>query len=42
MEMVSEAEWKDWRRHSGKLCNPGKRFFLELASESVRQFGQQK
>lgn len=42
MEMVTEEEWTDWKNGSGKLPNPGKRFFLQLAAEAVRDVAQQR
>lgn len=38
MEMVQQNKWKD---SSGKLLNPGKRFFLQLAADSVRDVNRQ-
>lgn len=42
MGMVSESEWTDWKEGSGKLNSPGKRFFLELAADSVRDVEKQR
>lgn len=37
MKMVTNDEWNDWTKGSGKLPNPGKSFFLQLASNCSRQ-----
>lgn len=41
-EMILEECWKDGDDASGKLLNPGKKFFLKLASESVRHVNNQR
>ena len=42
MNMVTQDEWKSWKEGSGKLENPGKRFFLQLAADSVRDVSKQR
>ena len=42
MSMVSNEEWTNWKNGSGKLPNPGKRFFLQLAAAAVRDVAQQR
>ena len=37
MDMISKGNWVDWKKGSGKLTNPGKRFFLKLAAAVLRQ-----
>lgn len=39
MSLIQSNEWKDG---SGKLKNPGKRFFLKLAAQAVRDVNMQK
>jgi len=38
---VSEA-WTDWKKGSGKLPNPGKKFFLQLAADVIKEVNQQR
>lgn len=42
LSMVSEEAWTDWKNGSGKLPNPGKKFFLELAAQAVRDVASQR
>jgi hypothetical protein len=46
MEMIREQQWSNGVRWdggwSGKLQNPGKRFFLQLAADSVRDVNLQR
>lgn len=39
MDMIMKGQWKDT---SGKLCNPGNSFFLQLAARSVREVNMQR
>lgn len=42
MEMVTKDEWTCFKNGSGKLPNPAKRFFLQLAADSVRAVAKQR
>lgn len=37
--MISKGEWVVWKRGSGKLMNPGKKFSLKLAANVLREVG---
>lgn len=37
IQMVTAAQWTDWKKGSGKLENPGKLFFLSLALQSIHE-----
>lgn len=41
-EMVTEGQWTDFKRGSGKLPNPGKRFYLELAASVTRMVNKDR
>lgn len=42
LRMLEQGMWKSGPRSSGKLQNPGKRFFLQLAADSVRAVNEMK
>lgn len=46
LRMINAGEWSNGVRSdgawSGKLLNPGKRFFLELAAKAVRQINEMR
>ena len=35
MEMIRNGSWREGKKGSGKLCNPGKQYFLQLADECI-------
>lgn len=42
MDMIANKMWTDPRDGSGRLVNPGKKFFLSMAADVVRTVGQQR
>eukprot|EP00171_Calliarthron_tuberculosum_P000799 IDg799t1 len=40
--MVTKEEWRDFKKRSGKLNNPGKKFFLKLASAAICEVNMQR
>lgn len=37
LDMIKKDEWVDWKSGSGKLPNPGKKFYLKLAADVIRE-----
>ncbi|RLN96449.1 hypothetical protein BBJ28_00024737 [Nothophytophthora sp. Chile5] len=42
MDAIRKGDWKTGTSSSGKLANPGKKFFLELAAECIRLVNLEK
>jgi DDE superfamily endonuclease len=42
LRMIKEGNWKDGAKSSGKLVNPGKRYFLQLPADCVKAVNSMK
>lgn len=42
LDMITKNEWVDWKKGSGKLTNPGKKFYVKLAAAVVREVENEK
>ncbi len=42
VELIRQGKWKNGEKSSGKLENPGKRFFLKLAADYIRDVNSQE
>ncbi len=42
VELIRQGKWKNGEKSSGKSENPGKRFFLKLAADSIRDVNSKK
>lgn len=42
LEMIKKNEWVDWKAGSGKLANPGKRFYLKLAADVIKEVDNER
>jgi hypothetical protein len=40
--MVQNGKWKIGKESSGKLINPGKRYFLQLAADFIKAVNNMK